>query len=246
MRQVDRQQLMDQGYLILREVIPPGQLEPLRASYETLVQRKGGDAWLDSGAQPRLSTSELIDASTANAVEIWLGESTLGVARQLLAMPEPAVTDMWAMCSPLRDHGPANWHRDLHMLDMAPLRVLQDSLIENGPVYVQWNIPLYDDDVLWVVPGSHRRLNTDAEKRSLGNDDRVPVPGGVPVDLKAGDGVAYMIPILHSVRMLDGQLHHLTTHPVPTKMKCHFLHDHVHRGKHSPICLAHVQYDLPR
>ena len=45
------------------------------------------------------------------------------------------------MCSPVRDHGPARWHRDVHPIDMAPLSGLQKDLVENGPKYVQWNIP---------------------------------------------------------------------------------------------------------
>jgi hypothetical protein len=74
---------------------------------------------------------------------------------------------------------------------------LQADFLENGPKYLQWNIPLYDDDVLWVVPGSHRRLNTEEENRQLLENPRVPLPGGVPVELKAGDGVAYSNYLLH-------------------------------------------------
>ena len=194
---VNPQQLLDDGFIILRQVISPEQLGPMRDSYDVLVERRGGDAWLDSGAQPRLEANALIDESTANAVEIWLHENTIGVTRQLLCVPEPTVQSMWCMCSPLRDHGPHGWHRDIHPIDMAPLRVLQDSLLSNGPVYVQWNIALYDDDVLWVVPGSHRRFNTEAENGCLRENPLAPLPGGTPVKLKAGDGVVYSNYLLH-------------------------------------------------
>ena len=70
-------------------------------------------------------------------------------------------------------------------------------MLANAPGYVQWNIPLYDDDVLWVVPGSHRRPNTAAEDRQLAENARAPLPGGVQVRLKAGDGVVYSNLILH-------------------------------------------------
>ena len=80
---------------------------------------------------------------------------------------------------------------------MAPLAGLQKDLKENGPKYVQWNIPLYDDNVLWVVPGSHLRLNTEAENRSLSADPRRAVPGGIPVELRAGDAVVYINYLLH-------------------------------------------------
>ena len=194
---VNPQQLLDDGYIILRKVIPPEQLDELRASYEVLVERQGGRSWLETGAQPRLSAGRLVDEATANAVEIWLHENTLEISRQLLCGPEAAVTSMWLLCSPIRDHGPDNWHRDVHPIDMAPMQVLQRDMLENRPRYLQWNIPLYDDDVLWVVPGSHSRLNTDTENRQLLENPGVPLPGGIPVELKAGDGVVYTNFILH-------------------------------------------------
>ena len=209
--QVSREQLMEQGYLVLREVIPPARLEQLRADFETLVERQkriwaqergpddppGGD-W-ETRPQPRLvSYDKLIDEATASTVEVWLQESTLGVSRQLLSVPEAAsVAGMMLMCSPVRDHGPAAWHRDIHPIDMAPLAGLQQDLLENGPKYLQWNIALYDDNVLWVVPGSHRRLNTEAENRSLSDNPRRALPGGIPVELNAGDAVVYINYMLH-------------------------------------------------
>lgn len=154
---VDKQQLLDDGFIIVREVIPPRQLDQLRASVETLVERQKAiwaceqqpSVW-ETSPQPRLSSFErLIDEATANTVEIWLHENTLGVCRQLLSVPEQAsVAGMMLMCSPQRDHGPAHWHRDVHPIDMAPLGTLQTDFLENGPKYLQWNIPLYDDEVL--------------------------------------------------------------------------------------------------
>ena len=194
---VNPQQLMDYGYIIIRECIPRSRLDALRENYEILVERQGGRSWLSASAQPRLAANALVDEATANTVEIWLHENTLGVSQQLLCQPEAGVAAMWLMCSPTRDHGPANWHRDIHPIDMAPLRALQMDMLENKPRYLQWNIPLYDDDVFWVVPGSHRRLNTDAENQQLRDNAHVPLPDSVPVALKAGDGVVYSNFLLH-------------------------------------------------
>ena len=196
---VDREQLMRDGYIIIREVIAPNELESLRASYETLIERQGGRKWLESGSpMPRISIHRLLDESTADTAEIWLRENTLGVARQLLCVGEAAAVNwMWCMCSTLTDHGPDIWHRDVHPIDMGPMRLLQLDVLENGPRYVQWNIALYDDDVLWAVPGSHRRLNTPQENNELLADNRVPLSTGIPIELKAGDGVVYNNHMLH-------------------------------------------------
>ena len=209
---LNRDEFIETGYLILRNVVPQDKLEALRTSYEIAVERQKaiwarergpddppGGVW-ETEPQPRVylhNTPGLIDEQTVSAVDFWLHENTLGVSAQLLAKADPAVTEMLMMCSPVRDHGPDVWHRDLHPIDTAPLQGYVDDLLENGPSYVQWNIPLYDDDVLWVVPGSHRRFNTAEEDRQLLEDQRVPLPGGIPVALRAGDGVVYITPILH-------------------------------------------------
>ncbi len=194
---VNPQQLMDDGYIVIRECIPCEQLDDLRENYETLVERQGGQSWLATSAQPRLAANSLVDEATSNTVEIWLHENTLGVSQQLLCLPEAGVAGMWMMCSPTHDHGPSNWHRDVHPIDMAPLQALQMAMLENMPRYLQWNIPLYDDDVFWVVPGSHRRLNTDTENQQLLSNAQVPLPDSIPVDLNAGDGVVYSNFLLH-------------------------------------------------
>ena len=209
---LNRDQFLETGYVIVRNAIPADKLEDLRTSHEILVERQKcnwarerqpgeppGGIW-ETAPQPRLNlhnTPELIDERTINAVELWLYENTLGVSSELMDSPGAAVTEMMMMCNPVRDHGPAHWHRDLHPFNTAPLQGYIDDLLENGPRYLQWNIALYDDDVLWVVPGSHRRFNTAGEDRQLLADPRVPLPEGIPVRLKAGDGVVYILPILH-------------------------------------------------
>lgn len=206
---VDPQQLLDDGYLVLRQVVPPEQLEPLRNSFEDMVERQKaiwardrrpeeppGGVW-ETSPQPRLAFQTLVDQATANTVAFCLHENTMGVSRQLMKADAASITGYMFMCNPTTDHGPASWHRDIHPIDQAPLRGLQMDLLANAPGYVQWNIPLYDDDVLWVVPRSHRRVNTDEENRCLKENPRKPLPGGLRVELKAGDGVVYTNTILH-------------------------------------------------
>ena len=208
---VDQAQFMEKGYIILRNVIPPDQLDAIRDSYEVLVERQKaiwarerqpddppGGLW-ETHQQPRLSHVEArVDQATANAVELWLHENTLGVALQLIRAPELAITEMMLMCSPVRDHpGGTGWHRDFHPSTQGPVEGLTSDLRENGPGYVQWNIPLYDDNVLWIVPGSHLRRNTEAEERQMAEDPHAPLPGSIPVPLNAGDGVVYTNLIWH-------------------------------------------------
>ena len=209
MMTVDPQQFLDDGYIILRGVIPDNLLEPLRISFEKMVERQKaiwvkerepedppGGQW-ELGRQPRLIFDRLVDEETANTVEFCLHENTMGVSRQIMQAEVAGITGFMFLCSPTTDRGPANWHRDIHPIDQAPLGGLEMDLLNNAPGYVQWNIPLYDDEVLWVVPQSHRRANTDEENRCLLDDAHKPLPNSIPVTLKAGDGVVYTNTILH-------------------------------------------------
>ena len=132
---VDRDQFMEQGYLVLRNVIPPDRLEAMRASCETILDRQksvwaserepddplGGE--YGKVRQPRVHMERpgLIDEETANVVEdFWVADETLEIAGQLLCNPQPNVTTMMMMCNPVRDWpGGTGWHRDVHPVDMA-------------------------------------------------------------------------------------------------------------------------------
>ena len=204
---------MEQGFFVMREVIPANKLDAMRASCETILERQKvawardrkpddtpGGNW-ETSRQPRVVMERpgLIDRQTANVVEdFWVADETLDIASQLLCNPEPNVTQMMMMSNPVRDHpGGTGWHRDVHPEDMAPMEALGVDFIENGPRYTQWNVPLYDDSVLWAVPGSHRRVNT-AEENAEPLADPTRAPGGIPVELRAGDGVIYSDFLIHT------------------------------------------------
>ena len=210
--QINRDQFLAEGFIVLRHVIPPKLLDAVRTACEKMVDHQRaiwardrkpddppGGAW-ETSAQPRLAMQTIgdqIDAETALAIEIWTHENLQGSSSRLLDLDDAAVTEMMMMCNPVRNHGPAKWHRDFSPSYCAPLQSYADDILENGPRYVQWNIPLYDDDVLWVVPKSHIRPNSEAENRQLAKDLRAPLANGVQTHLNAGDGVAYILPILH-------------------------------------------------
>ena len=81
----------------------------------------------------------------------------------------------------------------------GPLSAHIEDQLANGPGYVQWNIALYEDHILYVVPGSHRRLSTEIESSHLQGERGTtsPVPESRPVELGPGDGVVYNNLMLH-------------------------------------------------
>ncbi|KAJ9130349.1 Phytanoyl-CoA dioxygenase [Coniochaeta hoffmannii] len=85
------------------------------------------------------------------------------------------------------------WHRD----DIPPNASPEEEMERLGkPAFsAQWNLALYDDSSLVVVPGSHRRARTEVERGA--DPYERDIPGKMVVELRAGDVVFYNNNILH-------------------------------------------------
>ncbi len=92
------------------------------------------------------------------------------------------------------------WHRDTAADGEIPLERLLSGLRN----HVQLNGALYDDETLYIVPGSHRRELTDAERTVLQETPMAEMPNQLAVKLKAGDIVFYNSRIIHKGYNLTG------------------------------------------
>jgi len=206
---IDPAKLFENGFVIVRSIIPVDQLDSLRAGFEMqfeqqrqieAAKRKPEDppaSWWENSRQRRVLPEQTVDELSANVVDFLLG-APQEISRQVMRVPRVSLFIFNSLNNPVRETGPDPWHRDPTSASVAPLEGLIDDLVDNRALaQVQWNVPLYDDPTLWVIPGSHRRLNTPDEDRQLREDPRQPLPGGIPVELKAGDGVVYTNMLLH-------------------------------------------------
>ncbi len=94
------------------------------------------------------------------------------------------------------------WHRDVIQI---PQHEIDEDAIYNPTRFhnsVQINLPLYDDETLWVVPGSHSRPNTAHENAAFaGSRHYAPLaasmPGGINVRIRPGQAVLYNNNLIH-------------------------------------------------
>lgn len=99
------------------------------------------------------------------------------------------------------------WHRD----DIPPTASAVEEMERLGkPAFsAQWNLALYDDASLIVVPGSHRRARTEAERNADPYEKEI--AGQLVVELKAGDVAFYNNNILHR-GVYDARKERMTLH----------------------------------
>jgi hypothetical protein len=99
------------------------------------------------------------------------------------------------------------WHRDDIPVDASAEE--EQARLRKPGYHAQWNLALYDDSSLVLVPGSHKRVRTEAERAA---DPYEPnLPGQITVQLKAGQVAFYNNNVLHR-GMYDSTKERMTLH----------------------------------
>ena len=85
------------------------------------------------------------------------------------------------------------WHRD----DIAESATAEEELerLKKPGYHAQWNLALYDDSSLVLIPGSHKRARTDVERNA--DPYEAELPDQITVKLRAGEVAFYNNNILH-------------------------------------------------
>ena len=99
------------------------------------------------------------------------------------------------------------WHRD----DIGPDVSAEEEVerLKEPMMHAQWNLALYDDASLVVVPGSHKRARTDMERNADPFEDDM--PGQKIVKMSPGDILFYNNNIVHR-GVYDSTAERMTLH----------------------------------
>ena len=215
--------LQKQGYLILPSLLPAHLLASLRTAASTLTSLARTGAWphvrtigkqfppWDStlavthgiwGVQHLLHPDlPLSPEERALFLRVYFDDALLSVVKELVGDDgDGMVMELMNMLvRPDREAGfELAWHRD--DVPATATREEEEERLGRDVVggwygHAQWNLPLWDDDSLVVVPGSHRRARTDVERAA--DPYEALLEGQVRVELKAGDVVFYDNNVLH-------------------------------------------------
>ncbi|MDA0841028.1 MAG: phytanoyl-CoA dioxygenase family protein [Planctomycetota bacterium] len=194
------------GYLLINGGIHNTLLEQMREGMKPLF------AWREQHEKvvSRHQTILQPEFCHRSFMEFLNLESINQVAESILG-PE-MITAGLAVLFGTREPQLCPWHRDFHDGKAETPDLLKP---ENGRLSIQFNGAVYDDPSLWVVPGSHRRPTTAAEReytgepRGGGSDpfdetDRTMrevlsgMPAAIHVNLKAGDCLLYNPMLWHA------------------------------------------------
>jgi hypothetical protein len=198
------------GFVLIPSILSKSELSLLRNSCAEVVglTRAGKwpymrtlpkqfPPWTDDASQGIWGVQHLLHPElTQNNIfaQYYFNDTITGAVKQLMQCEEDdLVMELFnLLCRPDRDFA-LKWHRD----DISADATAEEEMLRlNKPAYhAQWNLALYHDKSLIVVPGSHKRPRTDEERKADPLDDNM--PGQMIVEMQPGDVVFYNNNILH-------------------------------------------------
>lgn len=196
----EQEQYRQAGYVIRRGILPPAEIEALEADVRDLVERSAAGEgpelpWINKEKRiperlGQLLRPEWVRPSFVNSL---ISGPYFPIAEQILG-----TAARYSLFGMLAGGGGKpyiqNWHRDL-----APTQGEHELPIleRNYRIFTQINAPLFPDRYLTIVPGSHLRRTTDAEREVLANAPSGEMPGQLTVVTEPGDVAFYYSNLLH-------------------------------------------------
>ncbi|ORX46054.1 hypothetical protein DM01DRAFT_1311292 [Hesseltinella vesiculosa] len=212
------------GYVIVDNLIPDEMMPRLKAATERVVDRARKGEWHHCrtvGKQfPPWTEEDNVDVwgvqfmmhpelQEAVFMEWYGSEPLLAAVQQLLdCSREQLQFELFNLLINPRDNDfDLTWHRDAVTAECPEDEEREKLKI---PHYgTQWNTALYEDDCLYVVPNSHRRVRTAEERDITINDPKSHnMPGQIRVNLKPGQTVFYDNNILHRAAYFKSKKRH--------------------------------------
>lgn len=203
------------GFVVIPSAITPDQLATLRAATADVTALARAGNWPSVRTLPKqfppwprnspevarehgiwgvqgLMHPDLPHSATF--VATYFSDAVVGPTRELLRCgDDDLVMELFNLLVRPDADFELRWHRD----DIPASATPDEELERLGkPAFsAQWNLALYDDASLIVVPGSHRRARTEVERAA--DPFEKDMPDQLVVELKAGDVVFYNNNILH-------------------------------------------------
>ncbi|OIW27889.1 phytanoyl-CoA dioxygenase [Coniochaeta ligniaria NRRL 30616] len=202
--------LNQDGFVVIPSVLAPEQLSSLReaAQSTTALAREGNwphvrtlpkqfPPWPTPATEGIWGVQGMLHPDLPaheTFTHFYFSDAVIGPTKELLQCSDDDL--VMELCNLLVRPDKAfelRWHRD----DIPATASAEEELERLGqPAFsAQWNLALYDDASLVVVPGSHKRARTEVERNADPYEKEI--PGQLVVELKAGDVAFYNNNIFH-------------------------------------------------
>ena len=204
-------QLNKVGYVVIPKLIDEATVEKLRVACAEVTELARAGNWPYIRTLPKQfppwpqstyvngvwGVQHLMHPDMPHSAEFvshYFSDELCNVVKELLqCSDEDLVMELFnLLVRPTKDFE-LRWHRD----DVPPEATSEEEMerLAKPGWHAQWNMALYDDASLIVVPGTHARARTEDERNAGPFESNM--PGQLIVELGPGDAVFYNNNILH-------------------------------------------------
>lgn len=210
-----KKQFLEEGYVII-DVLSEKEIDDFRVIMDKLLSPKivstdettksssfqhFGDNLQDFGKESRQYYFHLLTKDGTEPIHHAFSNPIIMKAVEEILGPDLIVNNASILAANEGTSYSLGWHRDIIQI---PQDEIKDWLFSPERFHnsVQINLPLVDENSLWIVPKSHNRPNSEGENQAFGGSKHyapigAEMPGGVPVKLKAGQAVLYNNNLIH-------------------------------------------------
>jgi hypothetical protein len=213
------------GFIVVSSNLTPSEIETLRTASHNITKLAREGKWPHIRTLPRQfppwpsdpslgiwGVQQLMNPSLPGHelfTKTYFSQTTLATVRELLGpdcKDEDLVMELYNLLIRPDANFELRWHRD----DIPPTATAGEELARlNKPAFhAQWNMALYRDSSLILVPGSHRRARSQVEREAGPYDE---LPGEIRVTLEPGEMAFYNNNILHR-GAYDCEVERMTLH----------------------------------
>lgn len=191
----------EHGYLVLKGYLRDGEIKKLRGVVTNFHQ-----SWMCENTQfyaekainsAYLTARKHLKDFEREALFKFIGSAKLMDVVTSIMGGCPAFMNTQLFFDPVNDAQRNYWHRD----PQYHLTIDEQKEALLGPNVVHFRVPLVDEPGLEVVPGTHRRWDSDEELNvrleQNGRKNHENLPTGVRVSLDAGDLLVFSANMIH-------------------------------------------------
>ncbi len=203
------------GFVVISNLLSASELESLRAASQSIAEYARSGKWAHVRPVPKEFPPYNVNSRSNPAGEgIWgvqflmhpnlpyhslftasyFHPRTLEIVKELLqCRDEDLVMELYNLLVRPDSDFELRWHRYSIPADATAEEEM--TRLREPAWHAQWNLALYEDESLIVVPGSHVRPRTDIERKA--DPFEKTLPGQLVVKMNPGDAVFYNNNILH-------------------------------------------------
>jgi len=189
------------GYVVVKGQFQERELEKVRAvlqDFHEAWQQKNAAFYAEKAVNSAyLTGTEYLGEAGRNVLFHFIGSSRLMDIAASVIKGRPTFMNTQLFFDPVNKAQKNYWHRD----PQYHLSVGEQKEALSGPDVVHFRVPLVDEPGIELIPGTHRRWDSDEElavrlERS-GRKNYDNLPGGIKVALAAGDLLVFSANMIH-------------------------------------------------